>query len=87
MGSPQGLIPRLFGGVSSSLKNSLFAAQHIFPTILTFASLQNQKLAFEAQTLRLRPFRFTKNGYRKNLDSRSQLIFPIVRGLYFPFTA
>jgi hypothetical protein len=36
----------------------------------------NPKLTFQAQTLNLLPFRFTKNGYRKNLNSRSELPFP-----------
>jgi len=35
------------------------------------------KLAIQAQTLDLRPFHFTKNGYRKNLNSRSELLFPV----------
>jgi len=35
----------------------------------------NPKLTFQAQTLNLRPFRITKNGYRKNLNSRSELPF------------
>ena len=35
----------------------------------------NSKLALQAQTLSLRPFRFAKNGYRKNLNSRSELVF------------
>jgi len=33
----------------------------------------NPKLALRAQTLNLRPFGFNKNGYRKNLNSRSEL--------------
>jgi hypothetical protein len=37
----------------------------------------NSKLAFQAQTLSLRPFRFTRNGYRKNLNPRSELFFPV----------
>jgi hypothetical protein len=37
----------------------------------------NSKLASQAQTLSLRPFRFTKNGYRKNLNPRSELLFPV----------
>jgi hypothetical protein len=39
----------------------------------------NLKLTLRAQTLGLRPFRFTKNGYRKNLHSRSELPFPIIQ--------
>jgi hypothetical protein len=63
--------------VERFLKNSLFAAQNISSTILKFASLQIQKLAVQAQTLNLQPFRFTKNGYRKNLNSRSELVSPV----------
>jgi hypothetical protein len=37
----------------------------------------NPKLALWTQTLDLRPFRFTKNGYRKNLNSRSEILFPV----------
>ena len=32
----------------------------------------NPKLAFQAQTLALRPFRFTKNGYQKFFNVRSR---------------
>jgi hypothetical protein len=41
-------------------------------TILKFASLQIQKLALRAQTLSLRPFRFTKNGYQEFFNVRSR---------------
>jgi hypothetical protein len=37
------------------------------------------KLALRPQTLNLQPFRFTKNGYRKNLNSRSELPFPVLQ--------
>jgi hypothetical protein len=35
----------------------------------------NSKLALRAQTLNLRPFRFAKTCYRKNLNSRSKRHF------------
>jgi hypothetical protein len=35
------------------------------------------QLALRAQTLNLRAFHFAENGYRKNLDSRSELTFSI----------
>ena len=43
----------------------------------------NSKLAFQAQTLNLRPFRFAKNIYRKNLNSRSELHFKNLRNFLF----
>jgi histone acetyltransferase (RNA polymerase elongator complex component) len=43
-------------------------------------STTNSKLAFRAQTSNVRRFRFTKSGYRKNLDSRSELLFPVSQG-------
>ena len=43
-------------------------------------STTNSNLAFRSPTLNLRRFRFTKNGYRKNLDSRSELLFPFFQG-------
>lgn len=40
-------------------------------------STTNSKLAFRAQTSNVRRFRFTKNDYRKNLNSRSELLLPV----------
>jgi hypothetical protein len=39
----------------------------------------NPKLALRAHTVDLRAFRFTKNGSRKNLNSRSELFFLVFR--------
>jgi hypothetical protein len=60
-----------------SLKTSLFAAQKYFFGHSKVRFTANLKLALQAQTLDLRPFHFTKNGYRKNLNSRSELAFPV----------
>jgi histone acetyltransferase (RNA polymerase elongator complex component) len=43
-------------------------------------STANSKFAPRAQTSNVRTFRFTKNGYQKNLDSRSELLFPVLQG-------
>ena len=69
-----------------SLKRSLFAAQKPFFDHSKVRFTANPKLALWAQTLDLRPFRFTKNGYRKNLNSRSELPFPVFqRSQLVPF--
>jgi len=57
------------------LKSSLIAAQEYFFDHSKVRFTANLKLALRAQTLDLRPFRFIKNGYRKNLNSRSELAF------------
>jgi hypothetical protein len=35
--------------------------------------------------LDLRPFRFTQNGYRKNLNSRSELLFQVFQKSHTSF--
>ena len=59
------------------MKNSLFAAQKYFFDHSKVRFTANPKLVPWAQTLAFRPFRFTKNGPRKNLNSRSELAFPV----------
>ena len=45
-----------------------------FTTKSALGATSFPKLALQTQTLNLWPFRFTKNGYRKNLNSRSELL-------------
>jgi hypothetical protein len=61
-------------------KKSLCAAQKPFVDHSKVRFTANPKLALGAQTLDLRPFRFSKNGYRKNLNSRLELLFPFFQG-------
>jgi len=53
-----------------ALKKLPFAAQHIFFDNSKARFIADSKLAFQAQTLNLRAFRFAKNCDGKNLNSR-----------------
>jgi len=50
-----------------------------------FGAVPNDRRdAFQAQTLDLPPFRFAKNGYRKNLNSRFKATRPVFQQLVRP---
>ena len=61
-----------------SLKNELAVAQTPFRSLKRLFDhskarfTANLKLAFQAQTLDLRSFRFAKNGYQKSFNIRSR---------------
>jgi hypothetical protein len=67
-------------GVSLNLKKiALHCSEHFFDhSKARFTA--NEKLTFGARTFHLQPFRFAKNGYRKNLNSHSELFFSSLVG-------
>jgi hypothetical protein len=68
---------RLASMGKGSLRKEFIAAQEYFSDHSKVRFTANPKLALRAQKLALQPFRFTKNGYRKNLNSRSELPSPL----------
>ena len=62
--------------VASTEKVTFRCSTHFFDTSKARFTA-NSKLALRAQTLNLRPFRFAKTCYRKNLNSRSKRLFSV----------
>jgi hypothetical protein len=66
-----------------TLKNSLFAAQNIFSTILKLASLQTQNLPFGLKHWLCGRSASLRMVTEKNFNSRSELVFLVFQRSHY----